>query len=241
MRIAICDDEENTLLSLNYLVKEIIFEYDQEFDIITFDKSNNLIRFCRDNITDIVLLDIDMPETDGFNAVEELRKYQSDIAVIFITAHEELAYQAYDYQPFWFVSKMKLDKLSEVLGKLIKKVNSRKTDKNIIHLELKPIVSLNVDETAYIKSNNHYMIVYDINNNSIIKFRGGIKDVYKQLCQRGFIFVQRSYIVNCRFIKRFDSKCIVLNNGHTLTVTRNAQMLNEAHRLYGKFMREMRW
>ena len=67
-----------------------------------------------------------MPDIDGFKAVQTLRQQQSDLAVIFITAHEEYVFQAYNYQLFWFVSKNDLSILKDEIIKLLKKIEYKK-------------------------------------------------------------------------------------------------------------------
>ncbi len=241
LRIAVCDDEKDALLFLKRTVANIVPKYEKDFEIVTFDNADDLIRYCRKNLTDIILMDIDMPEINGFDAIETIKKFQSDIATVFITAHEELAYQAYDYQPFWFISKKNLEKLDNVLDKLIKKLRYRKISGSTVCLDLNPIVSVSVKDVAYLKSGGHYLTAYDNDNNVIMKFRCSIKYAYDRLSPYGFIHAQRSYIVNSRYIKRFSSKDIVLKNEHKITVTRSAKKLKEARELYGKFMRNTRW
>ena len=96
--IAICDDDPDFVDNLNKKVIDITKKLDVQCEISLLYNGKELIEHCSQNISDIVLVDIDMPGIDGFNAVQTLRQQQSDLAVIFITAHEEYAFQAYNYQ-----------------------------------------------------------------------------------------------------------------------------------------------
>ncbi len=91
LTIAICDDETAFLADLYNRVKQIISEYGYECNIIGFDSSNEFIEYCKKYDVDIIMADIDIPDKDGFTAVKELQKQKPDIAVIFVSAHEELA------------------------------------------------------------------------------------------------------------------------------------------------------
>ncbi|NLJ59096.1 MAG: response regulator transcription factor [Tissierellia bacterium] len=51
----------------------------------------------RDNNYDLVLLDVKLPEVDGFTICRELRKF-SDVPIIFITAKHSISDRLYWYQ-----------------------------------------------------------------------------------------------------------------------------------------------
>lgn len=239
-KIVICDDDSRFLDELYKQISQILLNINCRYEITSLYSGAELLEHCKKNIVDIVLVDIDMPNMTGFDAVKSLQKYQPELPVIFITAHEEYAFQAYDYQPFWFVSKMQMKTLSEVLSKLIKKLNMHRCSNEIFHLRLEKIYSINVNEIIYFKSNKHYISSYSING-MVGKYRCGVREAYLQLQKAGFIYVHRSYLINCRYIERFDTQYIFLTNKEKIPLTRNMKVLREAQNIYGKFMRDTRW
>lgn len=238
--IAICDDDGQFVDEVADKVSEIMSKNCYKYIVHECYDGRELVEYCKNNTVDIILADIDMPNMNGFEAVEELQKRQPDLSIIFITAHNELAYQAYDYHPYQFINKTDLRKLERVLKTLVKKIQLKKNSNEIIHLQLDGIIDINVNEIMYLKSNRNYISIYSLNDD-VTEIRGVIKDVYSQLSQVGFIYVQRSYIVNCRFIKDFDRKKITLKNDLEISVTRNTEMMREAQQIYGRFMRNLRW
>ncbi len=240
LNIVICDDDKAFADKLFSQVSEIVSKTEYEYNIHRFYKGTDMLKHCEKNLTDIILVDIDMPKMNGFEAVRSLQAEQPDLAIIFVTSHEELAYQAYDYQPFWFVSKRNLEKLDEVINKLIMKLRFSNESNQIFHLRLDFIIDINVNEVMYLKGDRHYISAVK-ENGDVQNFRCKLKDAYEQLKQVGFIYVQRSYIVNCRFIQKLEYKYVTLKNGEKISVTRNKEMMREAQRLFGKFMRELRW
>ncbi|MCH5213262.1 MAG: response regulator transcription factor [Oscillospiraceae bacterium] len=242
LTIAICDDEVTFLDDLYNRVEQIVSKYNYKCNIIEFDNSGEFTNYCKKNIVDIILADIDIPDKDGFTAVKELQEQQPDIPVIFVSAHEELAYQSFYYNPFQFVSKADLDRLEHVLIDLIQKIERRKQQKDIVHIEAEGnIVDINVNEVMYLKSDRNYIMAYNENENVLLKFRGILKSIYAQLSDSGFIYTHKSYIINCRFIQNFERKKVVLANNSEIKGTRNTDIIDEAQKLYGKFMRELRW
>ena len=242
LTIAICDDETAFLADLYNRVKQIISEYGYECNIIGFDSSNEFIEYCKKYDVDIIMADIDIPDKDGFTAVKELQKQKPDIAVIFVSAHEELAYQSFYYNPFQFVSKADMDRLESVLIDLIGKISNRRQHKDVIHIEADGhIINININEVMYLKSDRNYIVAYNKDENVLLKFRGVLKSVYAQLSDAGFIYIHKSYIINCRFIRKFERKKVVLANNREIRGTRNSDIIDEAQKLYGRFMRGLRW
>lgn len=241
-KIAICDDE---LMFLEYLynrVEQIMLRYNFDYEIADFSDSDAFIQYCRKNIVDVVLVDIDMPKKDGFSAIKELQVQQPDIAVIFVSAHEELAYQSFQYNPFQFISKADPERLDDVFVYLMRKIRQRKYQKEIIHIKLaENIVDINVNEVMYLQSDKNYVTAYDEDEQPLIRFRGLLKNIYTELADYGFIYIHKRYIINCRFINKFENRKVVLSNNKEIASTRNAEVMSEAKRLYGEFMRKERW
>ena len=95
--IVICDDDIDFVDNIHQRVLKAAKGADMLCNIFELYDGKELVEFCQKNISDIVLADIDMPEINGFEAIKILQKQQPDLAIIFITAHEEFAFQAYDY------------------------------------------------------------------------------------------------------------------------------------------------
>ena len=144
LNIAICDDNGIFVDNLEKKINTIMNENNIEFFVEKFYSGKDLINGSRNAIYDIILLDIDMPDKTGFNTIEEIYKKQPNVFVVFITAHEEFAYQAYDYHPYQFVHKNDLEKLPRVINILCEKVVVRRQHHDIIHLDFGYIVYINI-------------------------------------------------------------------------------------------------
>lgn len=80
--VLIVDDEE--------MIRKLVMKY-AEFEGYKVDEAENgmeAIEKCRANKYDIVIMDIMMPELDGFSACREIRKF-SDVPIIMLSARGE--------------------------------------------------------------------------------------------------------------------------------------------------------
>lgn len=236
INIVICDDDVLFVNMLNERITEVM--HNENYPCVIIDKysGTELMEYCSENSVDIVITDVDMPGMTGFDVIQKLQNEQRNLEVIFVTSHEEYAYQAYDYQPFWFVSKRHIERIGEVIKKLLKKIKFYTND--ICCLELDKIYRINIKEIYYFKSHKHYVYAY-AENEPVLKMRGSVRDVYSQLKSKGFILVQQRYVINCRYIERFDSRYVSMSNKEKIPVTRDSRIILEAQRLYSKFLREL--
>lgn len=82
MKILIVDDEE--------MIREVLKEYVEFEGNEAYEASNGMeaVKMCRENDYDVILMDIMMPQLDGFSAVKEIKKTK-DIPVIMLSARGE--------------------------------------------------------------------------------------------------------------------------------------------------------
>ena len=81
-RILVVDDEEN--------IRQIILKY-AKFEGYEVEEASNgieAVEMCRKNAYDIIIMDIMMPELDGFSACRQIRK-SCDTPVIMLSARGE--------------------------------------------------------------------------------------------------------------------------------------------------------
>jgi DNA-binding NtrC family response regulator len=102
-RILIVDDEEDMLEGLQRLSSQ----YLPEVEVITASRARQAQRLVRQVPVDLVLLDIRMPEVDGFELLEALRKEDPWITVIMMTAYGsiEIAVEAMRLGAYDFITK----------------------------------------------------------------------------------------------------------------------------------------
>ncbi len=93
MKLLIADDEKPARHRLRSLIEELGSGYQ-----IVAEATNGeeVVQHCSTTQPDLVLLDIRMPIMDGINAARELANFASPPVIIFVTAYDEHALQAFD-------------------------------------------------------------------------------------------------------------------------------------------------
>src|SRR5512145_2783763 len=101
MRILIVDDEAPARRRLASMLEEIASE---DVEIIgEADNGMTALELARSSRPDVILLDIAMPEVDGFDVARHLAEPRP--LIIFQTAYHEHALQAFDHGALDYVVK----------------------------------------------------------------------------------------------------------------------------------------
>lgn len=101
MRVVIVDDEQPARERLKHLLDEI-----EDFEFIAeAGNGHDAISVCAKQSPDIILMDIRMPGMDGVEAARHLSTLDQPPAVIFTTAYDEYAVDAFDAQAIGYLMK----------------------------------------------------------------------------------------------------------------------------------------
>lgn len=112
LKVLIVDDEAPARERLRRLVDEI-----DDFEVVgEADNGEEALNRCADADPDIVLLDVRMPGMSGLEAARHLSALEEPPAVIFTTAYDEHALEAFETQAIGYVLKpVRREKLARAL------------------------------------------------------------------------------------------------------------------------------
>ena len=84
-KILIVDDEKDILEFLTYNLKK------RGYDVITANNGQEGLKLAKKNCPDLILLDVMMPEMDGIEVCQQIRKISNitDTYILFLTARSE--------------------------------------------------------------------------------------------------------------------------------------------------------
>lgn len=214
MKIAVCDDEPIFRKQL----KAILEEYYCSLDVLvlSYSSGEELLGAVKGNPFDLVFLDIEMEGIDGLETAKRLNELVSDLPVILLTSHTELAMEGYEVRAFRFLGKpVDKRKLQEALG-AFEKLRQQEQKIEIVteggSRYLSPAV------IRYIKSENVYLQIVTGEQSFLV--RKTLKEQLRELPEDLFVMVHRSYIVNLNETAGFDGETVTLRDGSRIPVSR---------------------
>lgn len=161
------------------------------------------------NKIDLILLDINMHELDGFSLIDML---EIKPIVIFVTAYTDHAFKSYDYGAIDYLHKpLRFERFVKAIDKAAKwkstQVNNNK-DLEIKAEGYNQVIS--TDDILYIESLGNYCKLF-LKTKNIITL-AALKDLEAKLPKPQFIRIHKSYIVNQSMIKTMNETAMMISN-----------------------------
>ena len=211
MRIAICEDEEVVAQQIwGYLFdkEEIEAQYFLGPEKLLAEYENGK-RF------DVLFCDACMEGMDGIELCRKLRKYDSDLYIVFITNYVEYAPAGYEIGLFRYllkpVTKEMVEKvLAEIRqdadkgGKLVLKTsfgNMIVSAKDILYMEIQ-------DKETEIHCED-----------SVFRVSKSLGELEEMVADMPFFRIHRKYLVNLERVREFDQFQLTLDDGNFLPIS----------------------
>jgi two-component system LytT family response regulator len=236
IKAILIDDEMHCLKTLAMLLKEYCA------NVQVLEKCNDAatgLRAIEMHQPDLVFLDIEMPQMNGFEMLERLPKI--NFAVIFTTGYDQYAIKAFHFSALDYLLKpiepkelinavKKVEEqrhlpMAEQFEMLLKKINGINSAFNKIAVptaegfELIP-----ADQVLYLEANDNYTHLFLKNKNKIIACRT-LKEMEMQIQDFNFfVRVHNSYMVNLNEVIKYvrgEGGYLVMSNNSSVNVSRS--------------------
>lgn len=199
-----------------------------------FDNAIQALGYLNQNQTDLVFLDIQMPDLSGMELARILDGKNSGQKprIIFTTAYNQFAIEGYkvdalDYllKPFSYEEFLKAStKAYQYFEKLQKPAESSPDlEKNHDYIFLKveyQLVKVMVKDIAYVEAYKDYVKVHLTNKPNPLLSLTSMKAMEDMLPQQDFMRVHRSYIINLNHIDSVSRNVVNIGDAH-ITVSDN--------------------
>ena len=208
MKILITDDEPLARDRVRHLLNRL-----EGFQPLEKDASNGYeaIELAREYQPDIVLMDIRMPVMDGLEAADLLTEMEQPPAIIFCTAYDNHAIEAFNVQAVGYLLKpvkaedlqQSLNRASNVnraqLNQLQGSLQDSSMRSHISAKTLKGIELVPLDSIYYFMADSKYVTVYHENGETLID--DPLKDLELELSAT-FVRIHRNALVRKSLIER---------------------------------------
>ncbi len=219
----------------------------EETDIEIIGECGNgaeAVIFVNENNPDLVFLDIQMPEMNGFEAIQSINSEKPPV-IIFVTAFDQYAIRAFDVHALDYllkpfnrerfkravgrareqIEKSNTGKIDERLASLLKDLTgSKKYLERLVVKSVGRVFFLRTDEVDWIEAAGNYAKLHVGKEGHLI--RETMNGLETKLNPDKFLRIHRSTLVNIDRIKELNplfsgDYTVMLKNGVELTLSRN--------------------
>jgi DNA-binding LytR/AlgR family response regulator len=221
LRVLVVDDERPALDELVWLLGRDA----RVADVLGAGSAAEALRVLQEETVDVVFLDIRMPGLTGLDLARVLSRFKQPPAVVFVTAHDDHAVDAFDLNAVDYVLKpVRDDRLAEAVRRVVEARGAvpSPVEEDTIAVELGGRTRfVSRSEVRYVEAQGDYARLHTADGSHLV--RVPLSSLEEQWRDAGFVRIHRSLLVALAHVEevRMDSgRCTVLVGGDELAVSR---------------------
>lgn len=221
LHVLVVDDERPALDELAWLL-----DRDERVGpVLTTDSAAEALRVLQEERVDAVFSDIAMPGLTGLELARVLSRFKDPPPVVFVTAHEEYAVDAFELNAVDYVLKpVRDDRVSEAVRRIVEARGATPTAEHgdSIAVELGGVTRfVSRGDVRYVEAQGDYARLHTAAGSHLVRVPlSSLEDEWRS---SGFVRIHRSLLVALPHIEevRMESgRCAVVVGGEELVVSR---------------------
>jgi len=240
IRTIIADDEPLARRG----IRQLLTSHEDITVVAETRNGRDTIRALHELKPDLVFLDVQMPNLDGFDVVKEIGPKCMPV-LIFVTAYDEFAVRAFEAHALDYLVKplevarftLALSRareyirsaeavgLSRKLASLLAAREAERTRERIVVPTSNGKLILNADEVDWIEADDYYAAIHARNGRHLV--RESLASLEQRLNRKRFLRTHRSAIVNvdriCEVRREKGETLLILKNEVRVPVSRRRQ------------------
>lgn len=204
------------------LLKKYIAQFPKLNLVHTFDDAIEGAEYLRKHRTDLLFVDINMPDLTGLDLVAGL-EYKP--LIIFTTAHKKFAHEGFELEALDYLLKpITIERFERAVNKAIeqfefkKKSKSERSDSIIVRSEYK-MIKIELADIEYIEAMEDYIKIHLLSSTHPVLTLMSIKGILEMLPSNQFSRIHRSYVIPNDRVKSIQNKKIRLSSEKELPVS----------------------
>lgn len=219
MHIAICDDNPQELKRIARTVEKYASTSSWPVRYQLFSDAETMLKAAETEDFTHYFLDIMMPCMDGISAAQEIRSFDKDAVIVFLTSFKEYAYQSYRVKAYDYLLKPVVeDQLAELLTQLQSQEERAEecicvqNGRSVFRIPLVRISHLEVYQKK---------LYFHLTDGQVRQTTGTMAQSGAELLiHPNFLKIHRSYIVNLHQISTLSPDGCVMLSGVNLPISR---------------------
>jgi len=220
LRVLVIDDEPPALDEREFLLARD----PRVSDVLTSGSATDALRMLQEETVGAVFLDISMPGLSGLELAQVLSRFREPPPVVFVTAHEQHAVDAFELNAVDYVLKpVREDRLAEAVRRVVEgsgRSGAAADDQIAVELGGRTRFLSRADVT-HVEAQGDYARLHTAEGSHLV--RTPLSTLEQEWRGAGFVRIHRSLLValpHVQEIRTEGGRCTVLVAGEELAVSR---------------------
>ncbi len=220
LTVLVVDDERPALDELSFLLRRD----DRVGSVLTADSAAEALRVLQEQDVDAVFSDIRMPGLSGLELAQVLRRFRNPPAIVFVTAYDEHAVDAFELHVVDYLLKpVRESRLGEAIRRVVDSgAAPDESADDAIPVELGGVTRfVKRSEVRYVEAQGDYARLHTPSGAPLIRIP--LTTLEEEWGGAGFVRIHRSLLVALAHVSEVRTeggRCTVVVDGEELTVSR---------------------
>ena len=221
LQLAFCDDDLSELQTIQTLLDRYRVARNQEIRHTAFQNAWDLLAEVeRGTRYDVLLLDVLMPGQNGIEVAGELRQYDNNVKIIFLTSSPEFAVQSYAVGAYFYQLKpIWEESFYRIIDAALEACHKEQSDSLILRCKT-GITRVALNQLEYCEVIRRSLLLHKTDG-TVLEAAGSMDSLCESLAEhRNFLRIHRSYLVNLEHIQTIMPKTLVMSSRAELPIPR---------------------
>lgn len=223
LRVLAVDDEAPALDELVWMLNR----HPAVGQVLPAGSAEAALRILHEEAVDAIFMDVQMPGLSGLDLARVLARFTTQPPVVFVTAHEQHAVDAFELGVVDYVLKpVRDERLSEAVRRVTHRIEGRETppgaDDESIVVELGGVSRLVPrSEVLFVEAQGDYARLHTASDSHLVRMP--LTTLAEQWGEAGFVRIHRSFLVSLAHIGEWRTeggRTTVVVGSHELVVSR---------------------
>ncbi len=213
IKIAFCDDDVSVLNEINVLLDKYRVERNQDIVYAAFNSPLELLaEIEKGTRLDILFLDVIMPGENGIEVAKEIRKYDTNVKIIFLTSSAEFAVQSYTVGAYFYQMKpIWAESFFRLMDSVISECEKSQQCSLILRCK-NGITRIELEKLEYCEVIGRTLL-FHMENGNVPESMGSLDELCSQLTQYpNFLRPHRSFLINMEYVQNISYRAITMDN-----------------------------
>lgn len=221
IRIAVVEDEAEQQEYVKKMLEHWSAQSGESISVTPITCAEEyVIKYNQPDTFDVLLLDVCMKQMNGMELAKEIRKYDREVQILFLTGISDYVFEGYEIGAVRYLMKpVEQSKLEEAMTVCLEKIKQKSED----YLSFKyggEMIRLLRSDILYVEVYGHYL--HMVTRTDSFEWKDSLQNMREKLDARRFVEANRSTIVNLEYVNKITREECILENGTRIHVSKGA-------------------
>lgn len=213
IKAAFCDDDIGVLGEMQAFLERYQRERGREIAYTAFHSPVELMAEIERGVRfDVLFLDILMPGENGIETAAEIREYDRNVKIVFLTSSAEFAVKSYEVEAYFYQLKpLRWESFSRVMDSALERCEQERKTSLILHCK-SGITRLDPERLEFCEV-IHRTLLFHLSSGKVLESTGSLDELSRRLAPWGcFLRPHRSYLIHLGYVQSISYRAVTMSS-----------------------------